>query len=209
MKTRVKICGVTRAGDALHAAKCGADAVGAVFIEGSPRTLSVSRVREVYGVLPPFVSRVGLFRNADPELVREVMREGGLSMLQFHGDETDGDCAEFGLPFVKVVNGDDRAEISDMRSAYPSAAGYCLDSVARGEGGTGKVFDWGTWPGHCDKPLILAGGLTPANVGDAIARLHPWGVDVSTGVEDGIKGEKCDAKVRLFINESNKADLRA
>ena len=209
MRTRVKICGVTRAQDAVHAARCGADAVGAVFIKGSARELRVSEVSRVFQALPPFVCRVGLFRNADAAFIREIARLGQLSALQFHGEESDAECAQFGLPFVKVINGNSRPEIARMGESYPSAAGFCLDSVSQGEGGTGKAFDWAAWPARCEKPLILAGGLHPRNVAAAVAQLKPWGVDVSTGIEDGIKGEKSADKIRGFIDAVRRADLRA
>ncbi len=209
MRTRVKICGVKRAEDALHAARCGADAVGVVFIRGSARELPIAQVGEVFSAVPPFVSRVGLFRNAEPQFVREVAALGRLSALQFHGEESDADCAVFGLPFVKVINGNNRAHIAGMNATYPSAVGFCLDSVSHGEGGTGEPFDWDMWPAQCDKPLILAGGLDPDNVGAAIARLKPWGVDVSTGIEDGIKGEKSADKIRRFVDAAQRADLSA
>ena len=207
MRTRVKICGVTRAQDAWAAARCGADAVGAVFIEGSARALELSAVRSVFSVLPPFVTRVGLFRNADPAFVREVAALGNLTSLQFHGEETDAQCAAFGLPFVKVIDGNNRSLVAGMCERYPSATGFCLDSVSKGEGGTGKVFDWAVWPAACDKPLILAGGLHAGNVADAIVRLKPWGVDVSTGVEDGVKGQKSHEKIHSFLGSAHRADL--
>ena len=208
MRTRVKICGVKRAEDALCAARCGADAVGAVFIKGSARELPVSGVRAVFHSVPPFVSRVGLFRDADDAFLREVIALGRLSALQFHGEETDAQCAAYGLPFVKVLDGNSRAQIALM-CHYPSATGFCLDSVSQGEGGTGETFDWRTWPEKCDRPLILAGGLDPENVAGAIMRLKPWGVDVSTGVEDGVKGEKSAAKIRRFVDAARRADLSA
>ena len=205
MRTRVKICGVRCREDALFSAECGADAVGAVFISGSPREVSASEAARLFAELPPFVTRVGLFRNPDDALVDEVSRLAGLSLLQFHGDEPDAKCAGFGLPFVKAINGDEPEEIARMYEAYPSAAGFVIDSVSMGEGGTGRTFDWGNWPRNSGKPLILAGGLTPENVSDAVRRLNPWGVDVSTGVEDGVKGEKSHLKIRCFIGNARSA----
>ncbi len=209
MRTRVKICGIKRAQDALCAAHSGADAIGAVFISGSARELPVADVREVFDAVPPFVSRIGLFRDAEAALVREIAALGKLSALQFHGQETDAQCAAFGLPFVKVINGNDRGQIAGMSERYPSATGFCLDSVAGGEGGTGETFDWDAWPAQCDKPLILAGGLDAQNVSAAIARLKPWGVDVSTGVEDGVKGEKSSEKIRRFVDAARRAEFSA
>ncbi len=205
MRTRIKICGVKRAEDAVYAAACGADAVGAVFIRGSPREVSASDVRALFRSLPPFVSRVGLFRNAEAEYVREIISLSGLSFLQFHGEERDSDCCQYGLPYIRSINGDEPEAVATMHSEYPSAAGYQLDSVARGEGGTGKPFDWDNWPTQRSKPLILAGGLSPDNVQSAVSRLAPWAVDVSTGVEDGEKGVKSHEKIRRFIENTRSA----
>ena len=205
MRTRIKICGVKRAEDAIYAATCGADAVGAVFIQGSPREVLVSDVRAVFSSLPPFVSRVGLFRNAEAEYIREIIDLSGLSLLQFHGNECDSDCRQYGLPYIRAINGDEPHAVATMHRKYPSATGYVLDSVARGEGGTGRTFDWDNWPTQSSKPLILAGGLNPDNVQLAISTLAPWGVDVSTGVEDGIKGVKSHGKIRSFIENARSA----
>lgn len=205
MRTRIKICGVKRAEDAVYAASCGADAVGAVFIQGSPREVPESDAGALFNSLPPFVSRVGLFRNAEADYVRKVIRLAGLSLLQFHGDESDSDCRQYGLPYIKAINGDEPGSVASMHREYPSAVGYSLDSVAKGEGGTGRTFDWDNWPRQSSKPLILAGGLHPDNVRLAISRLAPWGVDVSTGVEDGVKGVKSHEKVRRFIENARSA----
>lgn len=205
MRTRIKICGVKRTADATQAAICGADAVGAVFIHGSPREVSVSDVQALFAYLPPFVSRVGLFRDAEAEYIREIIQLAGLSILQFHGEERDSDCHQYGLPYIKAINGDDPEAIATMHSDYPSAAGYVLDSVARGEGGTGRTFNWHNWPTRCGKPLILAGGLNADNVQLGIKRLAPWGVDVSSGVEDGVKGVKNHEKIRRFIGNARAA----
>ena len=129
----------------------------------------------------------------------------GLSFLQFHGDESDSDCRQFGVPYIRAVDGDEPDAVAGMHAKYPSAAGYVLDAVARGEGGTGRTFDWGNWPKQSSKPLILAGGLNPDNVQLAISRVAPWGVDVSTGVEDGIKGVKSHEKIRRFVENARSA----
>lgn len=205
MRTRIKICGVKRAEDALYAATCGADAVGAVFIRGSPREVLVSDAQALFKSLPPFVSRVGLFRDAEADTVREVIGVAGLSLLQFHGSERDSDCRQYGLPYIRAINGDEPDAVATMRGEYPSAVGYVLDSVARGEGGTGRTFDWDNWPTWSNKPLILAGGLNPDNVQLAISRLAPWGVDVSTGVEDGEKGIKSHERIWRFIENVKNA----
>lgn len=202
MKTRVKICGVRRGEDARFAARLGADAVGAVFIAGSPREVAMADVPDLFDGLPPFVSRAGLFRNPERDFVQEACRRGGLSLLQFHGQESDQYCAQFGIPYIKAINGDRPEDILAMHSDFPSSVGYVIDSVSAGEGGTGRLFDWNNWPMRSEKPLILAGGLNPENVAKAVATLRPWGVDVSSGVEDGVKGVKSRAKMREFIENA-------
>lgn len=179
--------------------------MGTVFIAGSARQVALSDVQGLYYGLPPFVSRVGLFRNPEREFVFEACRQGGLSLLQFHGEESDQYCAHFGLPYVKAINGDRVEEIAAMHTSFPSAIGYVIDSVRAGEGGTGRTFDWNNWPKQSKKPLILAGGLNPENVSKAVSTLRPWGVDVSSGVEEGVKGVKSHARIREFIHNARSA----
>ncbi len=197
---RSKICGITRIEDALAAVEAGADAIGFVFYAKSPRAVTVQQARAIIAALPPFVTTVGLFVNASRCELREVLDAVPLDLLQFHGDESVADCEGWHRPYIKALRvkaGDDIAAACD---AYPSASGVLLDTYVEGvPGGTGEAFDWSLIPQGLSKPLILAGGLTPENVADAVARVRPYAVDVSGGVEAS-KGIKDHAKIRAFIN---------
>lgn len=197
---RSKICGITRMEDALAAVEAGADAIGFVFYAKSPRAVSVQQARAIIQALPPFVTTVGLFVNASRCELGEILDAVPLDLLQFHGDETAEQCEGWRRPYIKalrVKSGDDIAAAVD---AYPSASGVLLDTYVEGvPGGTGEAFDWSLIPQALSKPLILAGGLTPENVADAVARVKPYAVDVSGGVEAS-KGIKDHAKIRAFIN---------
>lgn len=197
---RSKICGITRIEDALAAVEAGADAIGFVFYAKSPRAVSVQQARAIIQGLPPFVTTVGLFVNASRCELGEILDAVPLDLLQFHGDEVVADCEGWHRPYIKALRvkaGDDIAAAVD---AYPSASGVLLDTYVEGvPGGTGEAFDWSLIPQTLSKPLILAGGLTPENVADAVARVKPYAVDVSGGVEAS-KGIKDHAKIRAFIN---------
>ncbi|WP_285376310.1 phosphoribosylanthranilate isomerase [Pseudomonas sp. lyk4-TYG-107] len=197
---RSKICGITRIEDALAAVEAGADAIGFVFYAKSPRAVSVQQARAIIQALPPFVTTVGLFVNASRCELGEILDAVPLDLLQFHGDETAEQCEGWHRPYIKALRvkaGDDIAAAVD---AYPSASGVLLDTYVEGvPGGTGEAFDWSLIPQALSKPLILAGGLTPENVADAVARVKPYAVDVSGGVEAS-KGIKDHAKIRAFIN---------
>ncbi|MBK5343183.1 phosphoribosylanthranilate isomerase [Pseudomonas sp. MWU13-2625] len=197
---RSKICGITRIEDALAAVEAGADAIGFVFYAKSPRAVSVQQARAIIQALPPFVTTVGLFVNASRCELGEILDAVPLDLLQFHGDEVVADCEGWHRPYIKALRvkaGDDIAAAVD---AYPSASGVLLDTYVEGvPGGTGEAFDWSLIPQTLSKPLILAGGLTPENVADAVARVKPYAVDVSGGVEAS-KGIKDHAKIRAFIN---------
>ncbi|MCU1773874.1 MULTISPECIES: phosphoribosylanthranilate isomerase [unclassified Pseudomonas] len=197
---RSKICGITRIEDALAAVEAGADAIGFVFYAKSPRAVSVQQARAIIQALPPFVTTVGLFVNASRCELGEILDAVPLDLLQFHGDEVAADCEGWHRPYIKALRvkaGDDIAAAVD---AYPSASGVLLDTYVEGvPGGTGEAFDWSLIPQTLSKPLILAGGLTPENVADAVARVKPYAVDVSGGVEAS-KGIKDHAKIRAFIN---------
>ncbi|WP_226500033.1 phosphoribosylanthranilate isomerase [Pseudomonas sp. MWU16-30322] len=197
---RSKICGITRIEDALAAVEAGADAIGFVFYAKSPRAVSVQQARAIIQALPPFVTTVGLFVNASRCELGEILDAVPLDLLQFHGDEVVADCEGWHRPYIKALRvkaGDDIAAAVD---AYPSASGVLLDTYVEGvPGGTGEAFDWSLIPQTLSKPLILAGGLTPDNVADAVARVKPYAVDVSGGVEAS-KGIKDHAKIRAFIN---------
>lgn len=190
--TRVKICGITRQVDALRAAALGVDAIGLVFAAASPRNIEPEVATQICTVLPPFVTRIGLFMNAGEEQIRAVLARVPLDGLQFHGEEPEDFCRRFQRPYIKAVAMGGSAagvEASGVPDQYPSASALLLDSHSPGtRGGTGTAFDW-CRIGHIKRPWILAGGLSPDNVRQAISALSPPAVDVSSGVElrPGIK----------------------
>src|SRR5688500_18929693 len=185
LRTRVKICGITRTADALAAAGAGADAIGLVFYPPSPRFLSVERAREIRDALPPFVQTVALFVKADAAQVSQVIGRVHPAMLQFHGDESPEFCAQFGLPYVKACRVKKGVSALEYLRPFSQAAAWLFDSHVPEYGGVGESFDWSLVPA-ADKPVILSGGLARANVAAAIRRVRPWGVDVSSGVESEI-----------------------
>ena len=199
MRTRVKICGITRVEDALAAAEAGADAIGLVFVETSPRCVSAERARAITAALPPFITVVGLFVDAPAARVREVLGQVPLDLLQFHGRESPEDCQQYGYPYIRAVRMAPGADLSAEARRYAQAAGLLLDAYdPQLAGGTGATFDWARVPRDLNKPVILAGGLTPENVGRAIQAVRPYAVDVSSGVEQS-KGIKDAAKIAAFI----------
>jgi phosphoribosylanthranilate isomerase len=204
-RTRIKICGITRAQDAAAAASAGADAIGLVFYPPSPRFLSVERAREIRDALPPFVQTVALFVNADAAQVSQVIGRVHPAMLQFHGEEGPQFCAQFGLPYVKACRVRPGAPALEYLRPFSAAAAWLFDSHVPEYGGVGESFDWSLIP-PTDKPVILSGGLSAANVGAAVRQVKPWGVDVSTGVE-AAKGVKDAAKIAAFIAEVRNADV--
>ena len=196
---RSKICGITRIEDALAAAEAGADAIGLVFYAKSPRAVSVQQARAISAALPPFVSTVGLFVNASRCEINEILDAVPLDLLQFHGDETPGDCEGFHRPWFKALRVGDGVDIAAQVARYANASAVLLDSYVAGvPGGTGERFDWSLIPARLPKPLILAGGLTADNVQQAIAQVRPYAVDVSGGVEAS-RGIKDAAKVAEFV----------
>ena len=203
-RVRVKICGITRVEDALDAASAGADAVGLVFYPPSPRALSLEQAARIIEALPPFVTVVGLFLDPEPAEVRHVLERIPLDLLQFHGRETGVFCASFARPYIKAIamgGGDDPR--SAMRE-HAKATGFLLDShVVGAAGGSGKTFDWQRVPAS-SRPLVLAGGLTVANVARVVHDIRPWAVDVSSGVEYS-QGIKDGEKMRRFIQEVDRA----
>ena len=205
VRTRVKICGITRPADALAAARAGADAIGLVFYPPSPRYLSLERAREIRDVLPPFVQTVALFVNADGAQVSQVIGRVHPAMLQFHGDEAPDFCAQFGLPFVKACRMKQGVSALEYLRPFSSAAAWLFDSHVPEYGGVGESFDWSLVLAT-DKPVILSGGLSRDKVAEAIRRVRPWGVDVSSGVESA-KGIKDAAKIAAFIAEVRNADV--
>ncbi len=202
----MKICGITRAADAIAAAKAGADAIGLVFYPPSPRFLSVERAREIRDALPPFVQTVALFVNADAAQVAQVIGRVHPAMLQFHGDEPPQFCAQFGLPYVKACRVKAGVDALEYLRPFSGAAAWLFDSFVPEYGGVGESFDWSLLPAARERPFILSGGLARENVAEAIRRVRPWGVDVSSGVESA-KGIKDAAKIGAFIAEVRNADV--
>lgn len=198
-RTRVKICGITREQDALAAVASGADAIGLVFYPQSPRHVSIEQAREIAGAVAPFVSVVGLFVNAAPADIRTVIKAVPLTLLQFHGQETNQDCNEFGLPFIKSIAMKGETDLSSEIALYPDASGFLLDTYQPDtHGGGGKAFNWEQVADRPEARLILAGGLTPENVALAIQMVKPYAVDVSSGVESA-RGIKSAEKIRAFL----------
>lgn len=204
--TRIKCCGMTRVEDALLAAQLGADAIGVVFSARSKRQVNMAQARDIVAALPPFFSTVALFMDDDASLVREVIAQVRPTLLQFHGDETNAWCAQFHQPFLKAIAmGGGESGLSRL-GAYPDAAALLLDGHALGEaGGSGKVFDWSLMPKDLRQPLILAGGLSPENVAEAVRLANPWAVDVASGVESS-PGIKQPEKLAAFIRAVRSAD---
>ena len=206
MRTRVKICGITRTADACAAADAGADAIGLVFYPPSPRYLSTERAAEIRDALPPFLQTVALFVNPDAAQVAQVIGRVHPAMLQFHGDESPEFCAQFGVPFVKACRVKNGVDALAYLRPFVRAAAWLLDSFVAEYGGVGESFDWSLVPSERSRPLILSGGLERGNVGGAIRAVRPWGVDVSSGVESA-KGIKDAAKMAAFIAEVRNADI--
>ncbi|MDR3086470.1 MAG: phosphoribosylanthranilate isomerase [Azoarcus sp.] len=222
-RTRIKICGLTRPQDVAAAVGAGADAVGFVFYPPSPRNVSFEQAAGLAALLPPFVTAVGLFVNPQADFVAEALRRVPLQMLQFHGDEGDARCAAFcsanstasapdagaprRLPWIKAVRVRPGVDLLDFSAFHPGACGLLLDAFAEGYGGSGKTFDWTLIPVSFKRPLLLSGGLDADNVGEAVRRVRPWAVDVSSGVEvAGAKGIKDAAKIAAFIAGVRSAD---
>lgn len=202
---RVKICGITRVEDALHCARAGVDAIGLVFYEPSPRNVSIEQARRILSVLPPFVTSVGLFVDAEPSWVRAVCHALPLDLLQFHGDEAAEDCERYARPYIKAVRVRQRSDIEQACQTYASARGILVDAYVDGiAGGTGQTFDWTQATGSFANDIILAGGLNPANVASAIRQVQPWAVDVSGGVE-AAKGIKDADRITHFMQEVYRA----
>jgi len=207
VRTRVKICGITSPGDAQAAARLGADAIGLVFYEPSPRYVTIEQARAIAASVPPFVSRVALFVNPTAEAVRAVLDGVRIDLAQFHGEEDPAFCAGFGIPYLKAVRVRKGLNLLECLSPFRSAAGWLLDAYRPDYyGGTGETFDWGVIPAGLELPVVLSGGLTVANVAEAVRRVHPWAVDVSSGVESG-KGIKDADKMAAFIEGVRNADV--
>ena len=206
MRTRIKICGITRSEDALAAARAGADAIGLVFYPPSPRFLGLDQARELRNVLPPFVMPVALFVNPAAAEVAAVVERVRPTMLQFHGEEGPEFCAQFDLPYIKACRVKPGVDLLEYLRPFSGAAGWLLDSHVEEYGGVGESFDWSLIPAERSRPLVLSGGLARENVREAVRRVRPWAVDVSSGVESA-KGIKDAAKIAAFIAEVRNADV--
>ena len=206
MRTRIKICGITRHEDAQAAVAAGADALGFVFYSHSPRNVSVAVAKSIVATLPPFVTSIGLFVNAAPSEVKNVLDHVALDCLQFQGEETPAYCQQFNRPYLKALRIKPDSDVQAMVNQYVGARGVLLDSFdSRQHGGTGQTFDWTLVPNGLSLPVILAGGLNPSNVAQAIRTVRPYAVDISSGVEAS-KGIKDHAKIRAFIDEVHRVD---
>lgn len=204
MRVRVKICGITRIEDARAAAHAGADAVGFVFYAPSPRCLTPERARDLRRALPPFVTAVALFVNPTPEEVERVVAQARPDALQFHGEEDAAFCAQFGLPYIKACRVREDTDLLEYFHPFEDAQAWLADAYVDGYGGEGARFDWRLVPAVRRRPLILSGGLSRDNVGEALRIARPWGVDVSSGVEVA-KGIKDASLIEAFITEVNNA----
>lgn len=205
MRTRVKVCGITNVADALAVAKAGADAIGFVFYEKSPRNVNVEQAGLILQEIPAFLTSVALFVNAQPAFVKEVIEQTQVDLLQFHGDETPEYCEQFNRPYIKAIRMQADTDLVSLALHFKSARALLLDTYVKGiPGGTGEAFNW-DWladlPADFSKPIILAGGLTPDNVRSAIQQVKPFAVDVSGGVETS-PGLKSNDKIQHFINET-------
>ena len=200
MNTAVKICGITRAADALAAARSGAHAIGLVFYKPSPRYVEPDAAAEIVRALPPFITAVGLFVDADRDEVESVSARAGVGALQFHGSETPAFCARFSLPYLKAVRVRPGVDLLQYARDFQGAKALLLDAFQEGlHGGTGATFDWSLIPPALPLPIVLSGGLDPHNVAEAIRAVKPWAVDVSSGVEAS-KGVKDPDKIEAFIS---------
>ena len=206
MRTRIKMCGMTRPQDAACAMRQGADALGFIFWPTSPRFIAPSEARPMIRDAGPFVATVGVFVNPGTEEVRAAIAATGISALQFHGEEPPDFCAGFGLPFLKAFKVGQGGDLLKSTARYHAAAGWLFDAFdPRLVGGTGEAFDWSLIPEKLSRPLVLSGGLHAGNIGEAIRRARPFAVDVSSGIETG-KGIKDAAKIAAFVQGVCNAD---
>jgi phosphoribosylanthranilate isomerase len=206
-RTRIKICGLTREADVDAAVDAGVDAVGFVLYAASARQVSAARAGELARRLPPFVTPVLLFVNAAHDAVAASLQAVPNAMLQFHGDESPEACRHAARPYLRAARMAPGVDLLDFASRYPDAAGILLDAHVEGYGGGGKAFDWSLIPGNVPRPVVLSGGLNPANVIDGVLHVRPWAVDVSSGVESA-KGVKDAALMRRFCEAVHSADAR-
>ncbi len=198
MKPRIKICGLTRSQDLQVVLNAGADAIGLVFYPASPRYVDLPLAAVLARQVPPFVSVVGLFVNAPAQVVRDTLAAVPIHLLQFHGDEDEDYCRQFDRPYIKAARVRPGMDLVQYAAGFPSAQAILLDAFVDGYGGGGKTFDWALIPPQLDKPLVLSGGLDAGNVAEAIARVRPAAVDVSSGVE-AARGIKDAEKIYAFV----------
>jgi phosphoribosylanthranilate isomerase len=207
-RTRIKICGLTREADVDAAVQAGADALGFVLYDKSPRHVDPARAAALARRLPPFVTPVLLFVNAAPELVREALEAVPQALLQFHGDETEAQCEAAARPYLRAARMAPGFDLLDFGSRFRSAQALLLDTHVEAYGGSGKAFDWSLVPPSVPLPVVLSGGLNAANVIEGVLRVRPWAVDVSSGVESA-KGIKDALAMRRFCDAVREADARA
>ena len=201
MGKRVKICGITSITDALTASNAGVDALGFVFYAKSSRYVTAEQAADICNALPPFVTSVGLFMNADKQQVEQTLSKVSLDLLQFHGNETSEFCQSFNKPYIKAVGIDGMKDFAQYADQYPDALGILVDSHALGKaGGTGETFDWKLLPKNYSKPIILAGGLNPDNITEACRETSVYALDLSSGVESS-PGIKSKAKIDALMRE--------
>ena len=206
MRTRVKICGITREQDAVAAVEQGVDAIGLVFYPASPRHVTVERAAAICRRLPPFVTSVALFVNAPVDEIARVVDEVGVDLLQFHGQECADYCAQHRRPWIRAIRMKPESDVAAEHAAFAAGRGLLLDAYRPGvPGGTGETFDWARIPAALAPQIILAGGLNPDNVGDAVRAVRPYAVDVSGGVEAD-KGIKDEEKIKAFMREVRNAE---
>jgi len=206
--TRIKICGLTREADVDAAVEAGADAIGFVFYDKSPRYVSPARAAELARRLPPFVTPVGLFVNASDQQLAAGLTALPNMLIQFHGDETPVDCERVGRPYLRAARITPGFDLLDFAQQFSGAQAILLDAHVDGYGGGGKVFDWSLIPRNVRSPVVLSGGLHAGNVLTGIQQLRPWAVDVSSGVEEAQKGLKSAALIRQFCDAVRAADLK-
>ncbi|MEM8594202.1 MAG: phosphoribosylanthranilate isomerase [Pseudomonadota bacterium] len=205
-RTRVKICGLTTLDDAQVAVRCGADALGFVFYDQSPRYVTPEAAQSIMSQLPMFVQHVGLFVNASADAVQSIVDQTAISLLQFHGDETPDYCDQFNRPYIKAIRVKEDTDVVYEMSRFSNACGFLLDAyVADKFGGTGQSFNWSLIPSDVAPTIALAGGLTPSNIGHAIEKVRPYAVDVSGGVEQR-KGLKSHQKIIDFMTHVRRVD---
>ena len=205
MRTRIKICGITRLEDAKASVRAGCDALGFVFYKESPRYIALDAFKVIVKELPPFVTKTGLFVNADPAEIEEAIQSGLVNVLQFHGDETPDFCRQFNFPYIKAVAVSSSVDLIQYAKDFHDAEALLLDAYHEHlKGGTGQTFDWNLIPQSLSKPIVLAGGLNVDNVKEAIKKVKPYAVDVSGGVEES-KGIKNSLKIQAFIKETQDA----